>query len=250
MMSSAVLWLLRLAGPERRGAALGHIGLANSAGLTVGPLLAGALGVRTATILPAAAVLPLAATALSRLAAVPAAAPSRAGGAAPARAVLGPGVALLCVNVGYVALLGFGPAVTGTALIVPLFAAGVIAVRTLGGQLPARLGARRTATCSALVAAGGLALVACAVGVPGTLVLALGPGLAVPARRRLAPAPGPPPPPGAAAGLFFAFFDAGVGAGGPLTGAMARLTTPAGALWLAAGAVALAAVITQVRLES
>ena len=29
MMSAAVLWLLRLAGPGRRGRALGHIGLAN-----------------------------------------------------------------------------------------------------------------------------------------------------------------------------------------------------------------------------
>jgi hypothetical protein len=38
MVSAAVLWLLVLAGPPRRGMALGHIGLANYAGLTVGPL--------------------------------------------------------------------------------------------------------------------------------------------------------------------------------------------------------------------
>jgi len=44
MMSAAVLWLLRLAGPGRRGRALGHIGLANYGGLAVGPLVAGALG--------------------------------------------------------------------------------------------------------------------------------------------------------------------------------------------------------------
>src|SRR4051794_41632517 len=31
MMAAAVLWLLRLAGPERRGRALGHIGLAHYA---------------------------------------------------------------------------------------------------------------------------------------------------------------------------------------------------------------------------
>jgi predicted MFS family arabinose efflux permease len=68
--------------------------------------------------------------------------------------------------------------------------------------------------------------------------------------RRSYLAPVPPARHGAAAGLFFAFFDAGVGAGGPLTGAMARLTTPAGALWLAAAAVALAAVISQVRITS
>jgi MFS family permease len=41
MMSASVLWLLRLSGRERRGRALGHIGLANYGGLACGPLLAG-----------------------------------------------------------------------------------------------------------------------------------------------------------------------------------------------------------------
>src|SRR4051794_10020310 len=44
MMSAAVLWLLRLAGPRRQALALGHVGLANYAGLTIGPLLALPLG--------------------------------------------------------------------------------------------------------------------------------------------------------------------------------------------------------------
>jgi MFS family permease len=43
MMAATVLWLLRLAGPTRRGRAMGHIGLANYAGLTVGALLAQAV---------------------------------------------------------------------------------------------------------------------------------------------------------------------------------------------------------------
>src|SRR3954464_15426362 len=38
--AATVLWLLRLAGPEHRGRALGHIGLANYAGLATGPLIA------------------------------------------------------------------------------------------------------------------------------------------------------------------------------------------------------------------
>ena len=46
---------------------------------------------------------------------------------------------------------------------------------------------------------------------------------------------------GAAAGMFFAFFDAGVGLGGPAAGLLARLAGPAGALAGAAVAVALAA---------
>ena len=53
MMAAAVLWLLRLAGPERRGRAMGHIGLANYAGLTIGPPLSQALsGQRRACGLP------------------------------------------------------------------------------------------------------------------------------------------------------------------------------------------------------
>src|SRR4051794_18927396 len=60
MMSAAVLWLLHLAGPARRGQALGHIGLANYAGLTAGPLIASLLGGATTAVLLAAAALPLA----------------------------------------------------------------------------------------------------------------------------------------------------------------------------------------------
>src|SRR3954467_12461604 len=59
MMSAAVAWLLRLAGPRRRGLALGHIGLANYAGLTIGPLIAAAVGLERAPVMVAAAVLPL-----------------------------------------------------------------------------------------------------------------------------------------------------------------------------------------------
>jgi MFS family permease len=40
MMAACVTWLLWLAPPDRRGRAIGHIGLANYTGLTVGPLLA------------------------------------------------------------------------------------------------------------------------------------------------------------------------------------------------------------------
>ena len=57
MMAAAVLWLLRLAGEQRRGRALGHIGLANYGGLAAGPLIADALGSYGA-VLAAAAVLP------------------------------------------------------------------------------------------------------------------------------------------------------------------------------------------------
>ncbi|MBV8999893.1 MAG: MFS transporter, partial [Solirubrobacterales bacterium] len=69
MMAAAVLWLLRLAGPERRGRAMGHVGLANYAGLAVGPLLARALRGQShpTRVWIAAAILPLLAAAVAAL---------------------------------------------------------------------------------------------------------------------------------------------------------------------------------------
>jgi predicted MFS family arabinose efflux permease len=48
---------------------------------------------------------------------------------------------------------------------------------------------------------------------------------------------------GAALGAFTAFFDAGVGLGGPLAGAIAALAGYPAAFWVSAGLAALAAVI-------
>jgi hypothetical protein len=132
-MSAAVAWLLRLAGPARQGLALGHIGLANYAGLTAGPLLAAALGLAITPVLVTAVVLPLAGAALALTACRPAplaVTNGQAGGVV--RAALGPGAALMLVNVGYVALLAFGESATGCGLLVPVFAAGVIVIRAVG----------------------------------------------------------------------------------------------------------------------
>jgi hypothetical protein len=201
-------------------------------------------------VLAAAAALPLAGVLLATRAARPAAQPAAAGegGAGVLASIARPGAALMLVNVGYVALLAFGGARSGSALVVPVFAAGVVAVRTRGGSLPDRLGGRRTVLVATPLAVAGLLVVALgaspALALGGTALLALGQGLAVPALGLLALARVPGRSHGAAAGLFFAFFDAGVGAGGPLAGGVARLTSPAGALMMAAGAVAGAGVIS------
>src|SRR4051794_1454205 len=252
MMAAAVAWLLRLAGPRRRGLALGHIGLANYAGLTAGPLLATALGRAVVPVLVAATLLPLAGAALALTARRPApAARSSERSAGVVRTVLGPGAALMLVNVGYVALLTFGESASGCGLVVPLFAAGVIVMRTAGGAVPDRVGARRTAVVACAVAAAGLlALSVSRSALPAlgaTAVLALGQALAVPALGLLVLTRVPAARQGAAAGLFFAFFDAGVGAGGPLTGLAARATSASGALGAAAAAVAGAALIASFR---
>lgn len=229
MMSAAVLWLLRLAGPERRGRALGHIGLANYGGLTAGPLLADGLGGFESVVVLAAALPLLAAVALP-----PAPRPARRKRGERAgllRATLRPGVGLMLVNVGYSAMLAFGGAV-------PAFAITVIVARTLGAGLPDRFGARATLAAAAPAAACGLVLIAAGPTVPGVVLLGAGQALAVPALGLLALAGVPPQRHGAAAGTFFAWFDAGVGIGGPAAGLLAAMGGPSGALLGAAVAVA------------
>lgn len=254
MMAATVLWLLRLAGPERRGRALGHIGLANYAGLASGPLLADALGGDPHRVFAAALVLPLAGgafVALLRPPPAPAPEPDGRGvrdrGPSLLRATLRPGVGLALVNVGYVALIAFGSAVgsdhgAGAAsLVVPAFAVTVIAARLAGASIPDRLGA--VPTLRACVFAEGLGLVALAVlhgsvlVLAAVVVLAAGQALAVPALGLIALAGVPAARHGAAAGLFFSWFDAGVGLGGPLVGAAARASTPPVAIVLAGVAV-------------
>lgn len=262
MMGSAVLWLLRLAGPQRRGRALGHIGLANYAGLALGPLLADALGGAAAapSVMWLAAALPLAGAAAGAAApggtvAAPAHhPPPERGSTRELIALTAPaGVGLLLVNVGYVAVLSFGSELArarGTGLqpfVVPVFAAGVVVSRTLGGGVPDRLGGRRTVLVFAGAEAIGLFLYATA-GVPGLalgglVALAVGQSLAVPGLGLVALARVPAGRQGAAAGLFFAWFDAGVGLGGPAVGAVASAAGPEGALIAAGVAVAGAAVM-------
>jgi hypothetical protein len=239
MMAAAVLWLLRLAGPERRGRALGHIGLANYGGLACGPLLADAVGGYD-RVLVAAAALPLLGTLLMP-AAPRAARAARRTGSSLVAATVRPGIGLMLVNIGYAATLAFGG--RRSALVVPAFAVTVIAARTLGAGIPDRFGARATLSGAAPTAAAGLVLVAIGPVVPGVVLLGAGQALAVPALGLIALSRVEPARHGAAAGLFFSWFDAGVGVGGPAAGILAALGGPGGALVGAAVAVACTAPI-------
>src|SRR3954463_3220117 len=109
---------------------------------------------------------------------------------------LRPGLGLLLVNVGYVALLSFRTRAaqshgggSGGAFI-PLFAGTVIVMRTAGAGIPDRFGAAATLWVAAPVAAVGLATAgtshATALAVAGVVVLAAGQALAVPALGLLA----------------------------------------------------------------
>jgi MFS family permease len=163
---------------------------------------------------------------------------------------LAPGARLALLNVGYVAVLSFGALALGrqhaawSGAVVPVYAASVVAVRVLGSSIPDRIGARPALALSATTASAGLLGFAVAplpaVALLAIVVSAAGQALAVPALGLLALERVPPERRGAAAGTFFAFFDVGVGAGGPALGVVAAHGGPAGAL-VAASAVVLAA---------
>jgi predicted MFS family arabinose efflux permease len=239
---------------------MGHIGLANYAGLTVGPPLSQALSgdSHSSRVWIAATLLPLFAAAL-------AAVMTRSPEARPAhtqaqyddadngeqartwRVTIRPGLGLMLVNFGYVALLSFGAAAateqgSGIAkLVIPVFGIGVIASRTVLAGIPDRFGAARTLSGAVLLESAGLAGLAAATSPPVALlalvVMALGQGLAVPSLGLIALASVPPSRHGRTAGAFFAYFDAGVGLGGPAVGLAARAADPTGGVFAAAVAV-------------
>jgi MFS family permease len=252
MMSATVLWLLRLAGAAHQGRSLGHIGLANYAGLTIGPLIVELIGSdHTGRLWVVASALPLLGAAAA-MAVRNAPGPAEHHEPAPLldmiRRTSRPGVGLLLVNVGYVAVLSFGALAVAThgikigALIVPVFGAGVIVSRLALGSLPDRLGARRVLAVSAAVEAAGLAGFATSgvesLSIVSLVLLSVGQGLAVPSLGVIAVADVPEQQRGAASGAFFAWFDAGVGLGGPAVGLVARLSAPDTAVLCAGVAVA------------
>ena len=163
------------------------------------------------------------------------------------RVTVRPGLGLMLVNLGYVARLSCGAAAVTeqhagvAARVIPVFGIGVIASRTMLAGVPDRLGPARTLTGAVLIESAGLAGVAVASSSPEALValvvMAVGQGLAVPSLGLLALASVPPSRHGRTAGAFFAYFDAGVGLGGPAVGLAARVADPTGALLATAGAV-------------
>jgi predicted MFS family arabinose efflux permease len=131
------------------------------------------------------------------------------------------------------------------ALVIPVFGVGVIASRTVLAGVPDRFGVARTLSVSVVLEGAGLAGLAASTSAPlalGALVIvAVGQGLAVPSLGLLALSAVPPSQHGRTAGAFFAYFDAGVGLGGPAIGLAAHAADPAGALVVAGAAVLAAA---------
>jgi MFS family permease len=235
--TAGATWAVDLAPEDRRGLALGLFGLSVWGGLSLGPLagelLRAGAGYDAVWILAAA--LPLAGAAIaSRLPEAVRPADSTAG-----RSLLfphsarRPGIALALANIGYAALAGFvvlhlrARGIGGGASVFTVFAIAVFASRLALSHLPDRAGPRRTATAAGLLEAVGLGVIALAGSLPvalaGALIVGVGFSMLFPSLALMVVGEVGEDGRGSALGAFTAFFDVGVGLGGPLAGATASL---------------------------
>ncbi len=237
--TAGVTWAVDLAPEDRRGFALGLFGLAVWGGLSLGPVAGEVLraSVGYDAVWTLTTVLPLLGALIAwRLPEPPpAVGTSRQPGpmALLPRAAHRPGIALALANIGYAALAGFvilhlqARHISGGASVFTAFAIAVFASRLALSRIPDRAGARRTATAAGLLEALGLALVALAhsllAALAGALVMGIGFSMLFPALALMVVGEVGDDRRGSAMGAFTAFFDIGVGLGGPLCGATAEL---------------------------
>jgi MFS family permease len=264
VFTAGATWVVDLAPPERRARIVGLYGLAVWSGLSLGPpigeLLLHAGGYNLVWAFATAAPL-LGAVIAMRIKHPFQPARRDEPRALIARESLGPGAALSLGVVGYAAMAAFiilhlkEAGLGHGAAAFTVFAVTVVITRLAGGDLPDRIGPRRTALAAACFEALGLALIALAPNLPITLAGAVAMGAAfstlypslllvvvnrVSESRR-----------GSAVGTFTAFFDIGVGLGGPLTGAAVALGGDySAAFWVAAACAAAAAVAISTRLRT
>ena len=258
--TAGATWAVDLAPEDRRGFALGLFGLAVWGGLSLGPL-AGEL-LRSSSgydaVWALTAVLPAAAVVIAmRLPqpATPALSPQAEREALLPRATARPGIALALANIGYAALAGFvvlalkARGIGGGATVFTAFAVAVFASRLVLSRVPDRAGARRTATAAGLLEALGLAVIASAhslgLALLGALIVGVGFSMLFPSLALMVVGEVTDDRRGTAMGAFTAFFDIGVGLGGPIAGATAALAGYPAVFYLSAvaalGTAALAA---------
>jgi MFS family permease len=236
--TAGATWAVDLAPEDRRGLALGLFGLAVWGGLSLGPLagelLRSQAGYEAVWILTAA--LPAAGALIAlRLPEprIPAPARTVERVALLPRAAHRPGVALALANIGYAALAGFvvlalkARGIGGGASVFTAFAVAVFASRLVLSRVPDRAGARRTATAAGLLEALGLTVIAAAgtltMALLGALIVGVGFSMLFPSLALMVVGEVDDDRRGSAMGAFTAFFDIGVGLGGPIAGATAAL---------------------------
>jgi MFS family permease len=235
--TAGATWAVDLAPEDRRGLALGLFGLSVWGGLSLGPLVGELLrgGAGYHAVWAATALLPLAGAVLAARLPEPAreqSEPSPPLALLP-RAAHRPGLALALANVGYAALAGFvvlhlrARGIGGGASVFTAFALAVFASRLVLSRVPDRAGAKRTATAAGLLEALGLAVIALAhslaVALCGAVVVGVGFSMLFPSLALMVVGRVGDDRRGSALGAFTAFFDIGVGLGGPLAGATAAV---------------------------
>ena len=255
--TAGATWAVDLAPADRRGLALGLFGLSVWGGLSLGPLagelLRSSVGYDAVwaltALLPAAGA--LIALRLPEPLRLSPAAEQRRPRLVP-RAAWRPGLALALANVGYAALAGFvvlhlrARGIDGGATVFTAFALAVFASRLVLSRVPDRAGASPTATAAGLLEALGLLIVALAtsltVALAGAVVIGIGFSMLFPSLALMVVGGVGEDRRGSALGAFTAFFDIGVGLGGPLAGVTASLAGyPAVFVLAAAGALCTAA---------
>jgi len=252
-------WVVDLAPPERRGRLIGLYGLAIWSGLSLGPpigeLLLHASSFEVVWAFAAGAPL-LGALIATR---IPETFTPRARGTerAPwlAREAIRPGLALSLGVVGFAAVAAFlvlhldARGIGHGAVTFAAFAATVVLVRLVGGDLPDRVGPVPCAIGAALLEALGLVLIGVAdspgVAIAGAMIMGGAYSTLYPALAVLVVEQVPEYRRGVALGTFTACFDLGVGLGSPLVGAFVALggysTAFFGGAACALGAAAVAA---------
>jgi len=238
LYTAGATWAVDLAPEDQRGFALGLFGLAVWGGLSIGPVagevLRSNVGYSSVWILTATlpAITALIAMRLPEPVKLVSGAPPSPMALFP-KAAHRPGLALALANIGYAALAGFvvltlsARGIGGGATVFTAFAIAVFASRLVLSRVPDRAGARRTATAAGLLEAVGLTVIASAdsleLALIGALVVGVGFSMLFPSLALMVVGEVGEDRRGSALGAFTAFFDIGVGLGGPIAGLTASL---------------------------
>jgi MFS family permease len=239
--TAGATWAVDLAPEDKRGLALGMFGLAVWGGLSLGPVVGELLRsyVSYDAVWILALVFPLACAAIASRLPEPPRTAFTAGDSSPARmpllphAARRPGIALALANVGYAALAGFvvldlqSRGIGDGAVVFTAFAVAVFGSRLVLSRVPDSWGAQPTATLAGLLEATGLGIVALAasleVALAGAVIVGVGFSMLFPSLALMVVGDVDDERRGTAMGAFTAFFDIGVGLGGPICGATAAL---------------------------
>lgn len=259
VFTAGAAWTVDLADPERHGRSIGLFGLAIWVALSAGPVIGELLrSVSYDAVWLFAAAAPAAGALIAHRQPERHTPVARATGRAsllPAAAIR-PGLGLGCAAVGFATLASFvvlhlereGVAHAPVAFVA--FAAAVVLMRTVAGRLPDVIGGRPTAIGAGVAEVIGLAVIALATSLPvaiaGAVVMGMGFSVLFPAFALVVVSETDDQRRGAALGAFSAFFDAGVGLGGLIAGAVAATAGYPAAFWVGAGFAAVGVGVTVV----